>query len=41
MALVTVATCAAAAGDENEEGDGSSLPPCQAIAEDPGGSPFF
>ncbi len=38
MALVADATCAAAAGSEEEGGAGLGLPPRQAVAEDPEGS---
>jgi hypothetical protein len=37
-ALLAGATCTAAACDEDEEGAGSGLPPCQPVAEDPEGS---
>ena len=37
-ALVADATCAAAAGGDDEGRTGLGLPPCQAVAEDPGGA---
>ncbi len=37
-ALVAGATCAAAAGGDDEGRTGLGLPPCQAVAEDPGGA---
>ncbi len=37
-ALVAGATCAAAAGGDDEGRAGLGLPPCQAVAEDPGGA---
>ena len=38
VALVAGATCAAAAGGDDEGRAGLGLPPCQAVAEDPGGA---